>query len=146
MYCKRGFHLSQIVTDECSFKVLSTKVEIKLKKRDGIRWPKLEGDGQPPVPTAASLATSVASDSNHPPSYISSSGRNWSKISTVSFRVCIFRQGLGYFEVLVIIFGHHGWNNYDGDNSNVSISEGIVSAFLIYKTYTSFWCFVPNVA
>lgn len=33
-----------IITEECSYKVLSSTIEIKLKKRDGIRWNALEGN------------------------------------------------------------------------------------------------------
>ena len=80
-----------VVPEECSFKVLSTKVEIKLKKRDGIRWAKLEGDGQDPLPTpsavgGSSTATASATTtavSSHPPSYVSSTGKNWNKITQV---------------------------------------------------------------
>ena len=42
-----------VVPSECSYKVLSSKVEIKLKKRDGFRWSSLEGSGETPLPTPA---------------------------------------------------------------------------------------------
>ncbi|XP_040912001.1 protein SGT1 homolog isoform X3 [Toxotes jaculatrix] len=35
-----------IVPQQSTFKVLTTKVEIKMKKTDAIRWEKLEGEGQ----------------------------------------------------------------------------------------------------
>ncbi|XP_061588989.1 protein SGT1 homolog isoform X2 [Cololabis saira] len=38
--------LHPIVPQQSSFKILSTKVEIKMKKTDGVRWEKLEGEGQ----------------------------------------------------------------------------------------------------
>jgi hypothetical protein len=36
-----------IVPEQCSHKVLASKIEIKLKKQDGIRWMELEGN---PIP------------------------------------------------------------------------------------------------
>ncbi|XP_015233533.1 PREDICTED: protein SGT1 homolog isoform X1 [Cyprinodon variegatus] len=45
--CDLHFHLLHpIVPQQSSFKVLTTKVEIKMKKTDAIRWEKLEGEGQ----------------------------------------------------------------------------------------------------
>ncbi|KAM9322058.1 protein SGT1 homolog [Pholidichthys leucotaenia] len=44
-----NLHLSllhSILPQQSSFKILSTKVEIKMKKTDAIRWEKLEGEGQ----------------------------------------------------------------------------------------------------
>ncbi|XP_026230537.1 protein SGT1 homolog isoform X2 [Anabas testudineus] len=38
--------LHPIVPQQSTFKVLTTKVEIKMKKTDAIRWEKLEGEGQ----------------------------------------------------------------------------------------------------
>ncbi|KAM8850545.1 protein SGT1 homolog isoform 2-T2 [Spinachia spinachia] len=38
--------LHAIIPHQSNFKILSTKVEFKLKKTDGIRWEKLEGEGQ----------------------------------------------------------------------------------------------------
>ncbi len=38
-----------IVPVECAAKALSTKIEIKLKKLEPIRWPSLEGVGVPVV-------------------------------------------------------------------------------------------------
>ncbi|CAL9689038.1 unnamed protein product [Knipowitschia caucasica] len=38
--------LHPIVPQQSNFKILSTKVEIKMKKADAIRWEKLEGEGQ----------------------------------------------------------------------------------------------------
>ncbi|XP_018532953.1 protein SGT1 homolog isoform X1 [Lates calcarifer] len=38
--------LHPIVPQQSSFKILTTKVEIKMKKTDAIRWEKLEGEGQ----------------------------------------------------------------------------------------------------
>ncbi|XP_053186382.1 protein SGT1 homolog isoform X1 [Scomber japonicus] len=38
--------LHPIVPEQSNFKVLTTKVEMKMKKTDAIRWEKLEGEGQ----------------------------------------------------------------------------------------------------
>ncbi|XP_073347667.1 protein SGT1 homolog isoform X3 [Pagrus major] len=38
--------LHPIVPQQSNFKILSTKVEFKMKKTDAIRWEKLEGEGQ----------------------------------------------------------------------------------------------------
>ncbi|XP_067108836.1 protein SGT1 homolog isoform X3 [Osmerus mordax] len=44
-----SFHLLHpIVPQQSTFKILSTKVEIKMKKTEAIRWEKLEGEGQEP--------------------------------------------------------------------------------------------------
>lgn len=32
-----------VVNEQCAYKVLPSKIEIKLKKQDGIRWTVLEG-------------------------------------------------------------------------------------------------------
>ncbi|XP_039672288.1 protein SGT1 homolog isoform X1 [Perca fluviatilis] len=38
--------LHPIIPQQSSFKILTTKVEFKMKKTDGMRWEKLEGEGQ----------------------------------------------------------------------------------------------------
>ncbi|KAF7653659.1 hypothetical protein LDENG_00080000 [Lucifuga dentata] len=38
--------LHPIIPQQSTFKILTTKVEIKMKKMDAIRWEKLEGEGQ----------------------------------------------------------------------------------------------------
>ncbi|XP_038860213.1 protein SGT1 homolog isoform X4 [Salvelinus namaycush] len=63
--------LHPIVPQHSTFKVLSTKVEVKMQKTEGIRWEKLEGEGQEPnvkhfIP-------------NQYPSS-SASSRNWDKV------------------------------------------------------------------
>ncbi|XP_053738588.1 protein SGT1 homolog isoform X1 [Synchiropus splendidus] len=41
------FHLLHpIIPEQSNFKILTTKVEMKMKKTDAIRWEKLEGEGQ----------------------------------------------------------------------------------------------------
>ncbi|KAK2090481.1 Suppressor of G2 allele of SKP1 [Saguinus oedipus] len=42
--------LHPIIPEQSTFKVLSTKIEIKLKKPEPVRWEKLEGQGDVPVP------------------------------------------------------------------------------------------------
>ncbi|KAG8226333.1 hypothetical protein J437_LFUL009910 [Ladona fulva] len=69
-----------IVPSECSYRILSTKIEIKLKKRDGFQWTNLEGDGkQAPaiVPIPAAFI-----DASGPPKYPSSSLKthDWEKL------------------------------------------------------------------
>lgn len=68
-----------VVADQCTFKVMSTKIEIKLKKEEGIRWNKLESDhvaSNVKQFTPASSATAAA------PKYPSSSHhtRDWDKL------------------------------------------------------------------
>ncbi|XP_068197245.1 protein SGT1 homolog isoform X2 [Antennarius striatus] len=41
--------LHPVVPQQCSYKVLSTKVEFRMKKTDAVRWEALEGDGQSTV-------------------------------------------------------------------------------------------------
>ncbi|XP_076018404.1 protein SGT1 homolog isoform X2 [Genypterus blacodes] len=45
-YCLKLHLLHPVVPKQSNFKILTTKVEIKLKKTDAIRWEKLEGEGQ----------------------------------------------------------------------------------------------------
>lgn len=68
-----------IKPSESSFRVYTSKVEVKLKKVDCIRWVALEGDATAPVPKAVPGATS--SDAKVP-SYPTSSSKkhDWDKI------------------------------------------------------------------
>ncbi|KAJ8011727.1 hypothetical protein DPEC_G00061240 [Dallia pectoralis] len=63
--------LHPIVPQQSTFKVLSTKVEIKMKKTEGIRWEKLEGEGLEP-------SAKHFTPQQYPSS--SSSSRNWDKV------------------------------------------------------------------
>ena len=58
-----------VAAAECSYKVMSTKVEIKLKKKVAIRWTSLEGDvsgcGGAPVPRALSRAAAARPGVRH---------------------------------------------------------------------------------
>jgi len=64
-----------VVPAQSGYKVLSTKIEIKLKKGEGVRWAALEGDGSPPLPGGSVPA---ASTSGVKAPY--ASGRDWAKI------------------------------------------------------------------
>jgi len=41
-----------VVPEQSSYRVLSTKLEIKLRKEEGVRWSTLEGEGVAPIPGA----------------------------------------------------------------------------------------------
>ncbi|NXN37634.1 SGT1 protein, partial [Rhinoptilus africanus] len=66
--------LHSIVPEQSTFKVLSTKVEIKMKKPEAVRWEKLEGQGESPK------LKQFTPDTQH--LYPSSSHytRNWDKL------------------------------------------------------------------
>lgn len=70
---KLNLNLSNcIIPDQCSYKILSTKVEVKLKKNEGVRWSALEG--APSIPTADVVA-------QRPPSYQTrKGGKDWDNI------------------------------------------------------------------
>jgi len=53
-----------IVPRQCTYKVLSTKLEIKMKKQEGIRWSALEGNGS--LDALSTLSTSNAGKSDDP--------------------------------------------------------------------------------
>ncbi|KAL8616757.1 hypothetical protein ACOMHN_017794 [Nucella lapillus] len=66
-------------------KVMTSKVEIKLKKAQGVQWTKLEGGGQQfslKLPAAAASATPALGDGTSANKYPSSSHhtRNWDKL------------------------------------------------------------------
>uniref|UniRef100_A0A8B9Q4Z3 SGT1 homolog, MIS12 kinetochore complex assembly cochaperone n=3 Tax=Apteryx TaxID=8821 RepID=A0A8B9Q4Z3_APTOW len=66
--------LHSVVPEQSTFKVLSTKVEIKMKKPEAVRWEKLEGQGDSPK------LKQFTPDTQH--LYPSSSHytRNWDKL------------------------------------------------------------------
>ncbi|XP_043286310.1 protein SGT1 homolog isoform X2 [Venturia canescens] len=70
-----------IVPDQCSYKVLPSKIEVKLKQRDCIRWNSLEGvpSEQEPVQPIPQEILQASAD---PPKYPSSSKkvRDWNKV------------------------------------------------------------------
>ncbi len=51
----------QVVPERSSFRVLGTKIEVKLAKRDAARWQQLEGDGRDPECLPAANAAAPAS-------------------------------------------------------------------------------------
>lgn len=67
-----------VIPDQSNYKVLSTKIEIKLKKEVGIRWTTLEGSGE--MPTVSSIPMSVLNP-QQPPTYPSAKGKNWDRIA-----------------------------------------------------------------
>ncbi|KAF0879932.1 SGT1 protein, partial [Crocuta crocuta] len=66
--------LHPIIPQQSTFKVLSTKIEIKMKKTEAVRWEKLEGQGDVPTPKQF-----VADAKNLYPSS-SHYTRNWDKL------------------------------------------------------------------
>ena len=60
------------------FRVLSTKLEVRLRKVEGVRWAALEGDGAPPLPGGgASTQTSTSVKAPY------ASGRDWNKVKKI---------------------------------------------------------------
>ncbi|KAF6084976.1 SGT1-like protein, MIS12 kinetochore complex assembly cochaperone [Phyllostomus discolor] len=66
--------LHPIVPEQSTFKVLSTKIEIKMKKPEAVRWEKLEGQGDVPKPKQfiADVKNLYPSSSHYT--------RNWDKL------------------------------------------------------------------
>ncbi|XP_077200232.1 protein SGT1 homolog isoform X2 [Paroedura picta] len=71
--------LHSIVPEQSTFKVLSTKIEMKLKKPEAVRWEQLEGDGgSPKLKHFTPDATQYPSSMQYPSS--SHYTRNWDKL------------------------------------------------------------------
>ncbi|KAA0722276.1 Protein SGT1 -like protein [Triplophysa tibetana] len=70
-YCLNVNLLHPIVPEQSTYRILSTKIEIKMKKTEGIHWEKLEGEG--------SLSTVKHFTPNQYPSS-SHYTRNWDKV------------------------------------------------------------------
>jgi suppressor of G2 allele of SKP1 len=66
-----------IVPEQCSVKALSSKIEIKLKKREGVRWDSLEADHSSTPKAAAQMVSPPVCDAKK---YPSSKGKDWNKI------------------------------------------------------------------
>uniref|UniRef100_A0A8C5KZG9 Protein SGT1 homolog n=1 Tax=Jaculus jaculus TaxID=51337 RepID=A0A8C5KZG9_JACJA len=66
--------LHPIISEQSTFKVLSTKIEIKMKKPEAVRWEKLEGQGDVPIPKQfiADVKNLYPSSSHYT--------RNWDKL------------------------------------------------------------------
>ena len=69
-----------VIPEQSTYSVMKTKVEIKMKKCDGIRWNSLEGDEAADVKHIP-----VSSTAAQPPTYPSSAPkrRDWDKIETL---------------------------------------------------------------
>lgn len=69
-----------IVPDQCSHKISPTKIEIKLKKKDGLRWETLEG--VPIQNNVQPIPQEILQASNHPSKYPSSckKAKDWDKM------------------------------------------------------------------
>lgn len=76
---KLNLHLSHEITpEESSYKLTPSKIEVKLKKCEGIRWSKLEGELEKNTPKE--IPVEVAQSSG-PPSYpTSKKGKDWSAV------------------------------------------------------------------
>ncbi|KAI4877114.1 hypothetical protein NFI96_026469, partial [Prochilodus magdalenae] len=72
-YCLHINLLHPVVPEQSTYKILTTKVEIKMKKTEAIRWEKLEGEG-----TLSSLKHFAPSANQYPSS--SHYTRNWDKL------------------------------------------------------------------
>jgi len=59
---------------QSSYKIMSTKLEVKLKKAEGVRWSVLEGDGSAPLPGGSLPPPTAAVKAPY------ASGRDWSAI------------------------------------------------------------------
>lgn len=69
-----------IVPDQSSFSVMKTKVEIKMKKCDGIRWTSLEGQVVTDVKQIPVTSTQTGQNPVYPSS--SSKKKDWDKIES----------------------------------------------------------------
>ncbi|GJQ85380.1 putative SGS domain protein [Trypoxylus dichotomus] len=68
----------KIVPEQCGYKITPSKIEIKLKKLEGLRWDKLEGDPDEDIPKVISQTSSVQISDGPPPYPTSKKGRDWS--------------------------------------------------------------------
>ncbi|KAG5869344.1 hypothetical protein JTB14_022592 [Gonioctena quinquepunctata] len=77
--CELCFNLShKIVPDMCNYKLSASKIEIKLKKMEGIWWEKLEGTPEVIIKT---IPPDPLATTNRPPSYpTSKKGTDWAKV------------------------------------------------------------------
>ncbi|MCJ8747881.1 hypothetical protein PDJAM_G00158560 [Pangasius djambal] len=72
-YCLDVHLLHPVVPEQSTYRIFSTKVEIKMKKTEAIRWEKLEGEGVLPSLKHFSPSTNQYPSSSH---YT----RNWDKL------------------------------------------------------------------
>ncbi|XP_028130284.1 protein SGT1 homolog [Diabrotica virgifera virgifera] len=78
--CNLCLNLSNsIIADQSSYKLSSAKIEIKLKKCEGLRWEKLEG--APKVEAIKVIPKEAEPTTDGPPSYpTSKKGKDWNKV------------------------------------------------------------------
>lgn len=77
-YCLNIDLAHEIQPEKSTFNVMSTKIEIKLMKKDGIRWNVLEGEDN--FPSSFTPAPSAASGSDNPKPPSHPGKKDWSKI------------------------------------------------------------------
>jgi len=63
-----------IVPDQSTYKIMSTKLEIKMRKKEAVRWAALEGDGSAPVAGASLPPSNTGLKAPY------TSGRDWNKV------------------------------------------------------------------
>ncbi|XP_021364370.1 protein SGT1 homolog [Mizuhopecten yessoensis] len=74
----------KVLPEKSMYKIMSTKVEIKLKKAEGVRWTMLEDDGTTSVIKQATVPMDTQPESDQANRYPSSSHytRDWDKVVT----------------------------------------------------------------
>lgn len=71
---------NEVLPQDSFFKVLSTKLEIKMKKKEGIRWSALEGDGS--LDALNKVVSNVTKEVEEKPITIKKKGpKDWSKVN-----------------------------------------------------------------
>eukprot|EP00117_Sycon_ciliatum_P009523 scpid90434/ scgid11784/ Suppressor of G2 allele of SKP1 homolog; Protein 40-6-3; Sgt1 len=68
-----------ILPDQCITKILGTKIELKMKKAEGVRWSTLEDDGQQQA-AVKTFATADSASSAAAHTYPSAAPKDWNKI------------------------------------------------------------------
>jgi len=67
-----------VVADQSFHRVMSTKIEVKLRKKEGVRWEALEGEGVVPLAVPQAGAAAAAPKTVTVPY---SSGKNWDRVA-----------------------------------------------------------------
>ncbi|XP_026322602.1 protein SGT1 homolog [Hyposmocoma kahamanoa] len=67
----------EIIPNMCTFNVIPSKIEVKLRKKEGLRWTQLEGEGNEEKIKAIPQAVIDASGPQQPPNVFR---KNWDKI------------------------------------------------------------------
>jgi suppressor of G2 allele of SKP1 len=68
----------EVIPSECSFEILSTKIEIKMKKASPVKWKTLENQGQQPYQWDSVTATPNSSNAQPAPKTFYK--KNWDQI------------------------------------------------------------------